>query len=437
MSEKSPFHIIEHVVPCQHIRDYPHAVLDDQETVLNLHVKQYIPVDNPDPQPGDVTIIGAHANGFPKELYEPLWEDLLAQAKRHNFRIRSIWIADVAHQGASSVLNEHNLGNDPGWNDHPRDLLHLINTKRSQMPRPIFGIGHSMGGHNLASVALMHPRLFSSLILIDPVIQTHATPKITNPNQPNIARLSTYRRDLWPSRKFAADSFLKSPFYKRWNPRVLDRWIKYGLRSLPTAIHPLDPYAPAHDAVTLTTPKHQEVFTFLRPNYESYGENGKPINRKTHADVNPTQPVLSPFYRGEGIAAYLRLPELRPSVLYIFGGDSDVGLPEACAAKLRYTGIGVGGSGGAPEGRVSSVTYEKIGHLIAMEAVERTAGDSAKWIGKEMERWREDEAEERRTWRTRPRLERQMVDKAWEDAIGGPLVRPDGKGKEKKKDTKL
>ena len=88
MPQQSPFHVIEHIVPCQHIRDYPHAVLDDQETVLNLHVKQYIPVDNPDPQPGDVTIIGAHANGFPKELYEPLWEDLLAQSRQHNFRIR-------------------------------------------------------------------------------------------------------------------------------------------------------------------------------------------------------------------------------------------------------------------------------------------------------------------------------------------------------------
>lgn len=31
-----------------------------------MAVKQYIPLDNPNPQPGDVTILGAHANGFPK-----------------------------------------------------------------------------------------------------------------------------------------------------------------------------------------------------------------------------------------------------------------------------------------------------------------------------------------------------------------------------------
>lgn len=36
-----------------------------------MHIKQYIPLDNPDPQLGDVTIVAAHAAGFPKELYEP------------------------------------------------------------------------------------------------------------------------------------------------------------------------------------------------------------------------------------------------------------------------------------------------------------------------------------------------------------------------------
>ena len=424
-----PFHTVEHVVPCQHIREYPHAVLDAQETVLHLHVKQYIPIDNPNPQPGDVTIVGAHANGFPKELYEPLWEDLLSRSKRHNFRIRSIWIADVANQGASSVLNEHHLGNDPNWNDHARDLLHLINLKRDLMPRPIIGIGHSMGGHNLANVAYMHPRLFTTLLLIDPVIQTHAS--VPRQYGPNPAQLSTYRRDLWPSRDIAAKSFASSPFYKRWDSRVLQRWITHGLRDLPTNVHPLEPYTAASDQVTLTTPKHQEVFTFLRPNYSAYGLDGKPINRKTHADLDPSSPVIEPFYRGEGIAAYNKLPSLRPSVFYIFGSESDVGRPEANEAKMKHTGVGVGGSGGAAAGRVKSVTYEGIGHLIAMEAVDRTADDAAGWIESELSRWREEEEEYEKQWRSRGRLERQMVDERWKEEIGGPPQKPKKKAEAK------
>jgi hypothetical protein len=62
----SLFHVHEHVIPCQHIRGYPHATLGSQEEVLHLAIKQYTPLDNQHPGPGDITIIGGHANGFPK-----------------------------------------------------------------------------------------------------------------------------------------------------------------------------------------------------------------------------------------------------------------------------------------------------------------------------------------------------------------------------------
>jgi hypothetical protein len=60
------FQIKEHTLECQHIREYARATANSQEEVLHLAIKQYIPLDNQQPQPGDLTIIGAHANGFPK-----------------------------------------------------------------------------------------------------------------------------------------------------------------------------------------------------------------------------------------------------------------------------------------------------------------------------------------------------------------------------------
>ena len=62
----SVFDIRPHVVPCQHIREYPAATSEDQEADLQLHVKQYTPRDESATQSGAITIIGAHANGFPK-----------------------------------------------------------------------------------------------------------------------------------------------------------------------------------------------------------------------------------------------------------------------------------------------------------------------------------------------------------------------------------
>lgn len=60
------FEIREHTIECQHIRQYARATAHSQEDVLHLAVKQYIPLDNQNPKEGDITIIGACANGFPK-----------------------------------------------------------------------------------------------------------------------------------------------------------------------------------------------------------------------------------------------------------------------------------------------------------------------------------------------------------------------------------
>ncbi|PGH32674.1 hypothetical protein GX50_04521 [[Emmonsia] crescens] len=436
------FNVIEHISPCQHIREYPRAIATEQEETLWLSVKQYVPIDNPNPKPGDITIIGAHANGFPKELYEPLWEELLSRAKRHGFGIRGIWIADAAHQGHSGVLNENVLGNDPSWFDHPRDLLHFINLKRAEMPRPIFGIGHSFGGNNLINLAILHPRLLTSLILLDPVVfHLEKNPQVHNSyTKPNVVAASTtassYRRDIWPSRAAAADSFKKSKFYQPWDARVLDRWIQYGLRELPTAIHPLpppssssssSPTSPTTDSakpVTLTTTRHQEVFTFSRPSYEL--ANTKAINRLTHPDLVPGI-YGYPFYRPEAVLTFARLPNLRPSVLYVFGDKSDLSLPQLCQDKLNNTGTGVGGSGGVVEGRVKSVRLNDVGHLIPMEAVGESADHAAEWLGKEMERWRTEEEELRREWEKKSKVEKSMIDEEWKRHVKPP-VRNNGGG---------
>lgn len=60
------FRIEEHVLEGSHIRGFPRTTSTTQEEVLHLAIKQYTPLSNPNPKPGDITIIAAHANGFPK-----------------------------------------------------------------------------------------------------------------------------------------------------------------------------------------------------------------------------------------------------------------------------------------------------------------------------------------------------------------------------------
>lgn len=54
-----------------------------------------------------------------------MWEELLLRTECNGFRIRSIWLADTANQGASGARNEIILGNDRKFN--PGELLIINN----------------------------------------------------------------------------------------------------------------------------------------------------------------------------------------------------------------------------------------------------------------------------------------------------------------------
>ncbi|CAG9989351.1 unnamed protein product [Clonostachys byssicola] len=411
----SSYRVIQHTIDCCHTRDYIAATANGDADAPKLSVKQYIPLNNPTPEPGDITIIGAHANGFPKELYEPLWEEIYQRSAQARLQIRSIWIADMWNQGQSGVINEKILGNDPSWSDHSRDLMHLINQNQASMPHPIVGIGHSMGGTQLSLLALNHPRLLRSLVLLDPVIQERN-------GSISPAKASTPRRDIWPSRQTAAARFKGGKFFQTWDPRVLDRWIEYGLRQVPTELYPRGHFD-NDDAVTLTTSKHQELFTFLRPTYRQ-----SPSEKYVDKDpVSDTEYPGYPFYRPEPLQVFRRLPEMRPSVLYIFGGSSELSHPQQREKKMAQTGVGVGGSGGAVAGRVKEVILD-CGHLVAMEKVLECADAITSFLASELELWRKENREFETYWNKKSRREQIMMDKAWADNID-PSVKPSGRNK--------
>jgi pimeloyl-ACP methyl ester carboxylesterase len=306
------------------------------------------------------------------------------------------------------------------WLDYARDILHMINTFRP--PPPIMAMGHSFGANALTNVALLHPRVFTSLVLLDPVISHFASTPGASSAGP--AAASMYRREVWPSRAEAAASFGRSAFYKAWDPRVLQRWIDFGIRNVP-----------GEESVTLTTTKHQEIFTFLRPSWPAYDAQGKDI---IHPEYTPDLDVslnhrwsTYPVYRPEGPNTVARLPNVRPSVLYVFGGKSNVSPPELQDEKMALTGTGVGGSGGEAQGRVKKVVGENNGHLVPMEDPRMCASAAADWIKVELERWWVDERNYEE-WASKSKEEKTTVSDEFQKYIGKPAPRP-GKASEKVK----
>ena len=65
-STSSLFKIEEHTISTAHIREYSRATANGEEDVLQLAIKQYTPRESASESDQEVTVIGAHANGFPK-----------------------------------------------------------------------------------------------------------------------------------------------------------------------------------------------------------------------------------------------------------------------------------------------------------------------------------------------------------------------------------
>ena len=282
----------------------------------------------------------------------------------------------------------------------------------------------------------MHPRLFTTILLLDPVIQLGPPPLGLGKDPPGNVNMSTYRRDLWPSRQAAAEAYAKTPVFAAWDKRVFERQVAYGFRDLPTAVYPdlpkdSDPDSPP---VTLTTTRHQEVWTYVRPNYENYeriqaGQESM-INRSTHADMDPDAAFL-PFYRGEPLIIFKRIPTVRPSALWLMGGKSNLNRAELQQAA-KACGTGVDGSGGMAEGRVKAVILPEHGHLFPMENVDGTAHECAQWLGAEMARWREAEVEWQAMRAKRSREDDLKTDERWRKIIKPLSAFREPKGKPSK-----
>lgn len=177
--------------------------------------------------------------------------------------------------------------------------------------------------------------------------------------------------------------------------------------------------------VTLATSKHQEVFTYSRPVFEK-GSTG--ADRTTYPDLDPTFDPTYPFYCPAPLKAFADLPYVRPSVLYIFGSKSPLSKPDWRKQKMQCTGTGLGGNGGAQEGRVKEVVLEDTGHLIPMENVGGAANASAEWLIEEFEKWRLSEDAWKRRWTAMSRTDKTMISEEWKRRLGGD---PRGKKLEK------
>lgn len=220
------------------------------------------------------------------------------------------------------------------------------------MPSPRFGVGHSMGGQCIFECALRNPTLFTAIVGIDPIIEK-PNKRFFDPVSYLIAA-SSRRWDMWASQSEAEEFFRSRPFWKAWDPRVVDAQIKYGLRPLPTHIYPTP-----SGGVTLTTTKHQETFQLHHP--------------------DPANPHL--LSRPEPVHTFSRLHLLTLPILYIFGSTSYVSNDRAKQSQTPHA---------------EEVVIPDTGHTIPQEKPRECAIAVAEFVGRMARKWEKQREEEGR-----------------------------------------
>jgi len=236
--------------------------------------------------------------------------------------------------------------------DYANDILHVIHHDSvGSKDVPLVAIAHSLGGTAMVHLAALYPRLFSQMVLIEPMIMTRLGHDlmITLFSYATIAKT-----DIWPSREAAEQFFRTTKPYRSWDPRVREQMLQHGIRVR----------TGGDGEVELVTSKHQEAVSYARP---------------TNADFSAWElPAIG--------AALALVPFLKPPVSYVFGGKSMLLTADKRADLMRTTGTGLGGSGGAAAQMVTEAEIKTGGHTIPLDAVDECAEMVASAMMRELSR---------------------------------------------------
>ncbi|KAI0372477.1 alpha/beta-hydrolase [Pilatotrama ljubarskyi] len=205
-----------------------------------------------------VTLFFAHANGFPKEIWEPALQRLVADYDAQaQYSISEIWLWEARNHGDAALVNREHLDGIYDWRDNTRDILHFLcyylpasassvslPTHLPRVPEAEAGqrlshglqernmvfVAHSFGACSTVRAAIAHPALFKSIILVDAMIlPTPDAKTVSSESTRNYVIGAIQRRDGWLSREEAHRQFSAIPFFRAWDPAVLDIYVECGL----------------------------------------------------------------------------------------------------------------------------------------------------------------------------------------------------------------
>lgn len=168
------------------------------------------------------TLHFSHANGIPVVAYEPLIHELA----------RDWRVLGLGHRGQLGGVGEIRT-----WRSLSHDLEAFLEEKAV---KPVYGVGHSIGAVVSMFAAARRPDMFSSLVMIDPVL---LSPRIVM--MIRLARLfgvkarsplskrARGRRNGWGSKEEAFEFFKGKGMFHGWREDFLRAYVDNGLFQAP------------------------------------------------------------------------------------------------------------------------------------------------------------------------------------------------------------
>lgn len=162
-------------------------------------------------------IVFSHANSFPASTYRKHF-DYLEQA---GFEVRAI--DKYGHDPRYPVTN--------GWPNLEREIVDFVDAQ----DRPMFLVGHSMGGYLSLMAASRRPERVRGVVLLDsPVlfgwkaramrwIKAAGWAQWMGPG-----RVSATRRQEWVDTQQVHSHFAGKSMFARWSPEVLNDYVRTG-----------------------------------------------------------------------------------------------------------------------------------------------------------------------------------------------------------------
>lgn len=198
-------------------------------------------------------VLCAHANGFCGAVWELVAEQLAGEARVVAF--------DARGHGRSSAPPP---GDAYRWTELAADVagLAVALAGRLGVERIDVGVGNSVGGTTALCAAALEPRLFGSLVLVDPVVLRRERYRDQSAPPSGLVERALRRRRRFTSRTEVVAAYAGRPVFAEWDPRALELYAEHGFRESPYGevelrcdpeveasvfrnTPSLDPYAPA------------------------------------------------------------------------------------------------------------------------------------------------------------------------------------------------